>query len=188
MGATLEVTPSLEFSRGKWFDVVGELNLSRTRQTDDLNTTEITPRLGLRFHVLSNLIDTLLKEKRPKRRFVLRNFARIEWRNLYYSDETPQSSTVRLRDRVETLFPINRPRITDDGAIYASADAEWFWPRQDLAERFANKQRLRVGIGQRRSYAWRLEALYVWDRSRDSASEGFTKASSAVDVRVRHVW
>src|SRR5262245_60080516 len=53
--ATLDVTPSIEYSRGNWFDIVGELLVARTRQTDDLDSTEITPRIGFRFHVLSNL-------------------------------------------------------------------------------------------------------------------------------------
>jgi hypothetical protein len=186
--ATLDVTPKIEYKHGRWFDIVGELHLGRTRQTDQQDSTEVTPRVGFRFHVLSNLVDDLIKERRPKRRLVLRNLARVEWRNLYYSDETPQSSTVRIRDRIENLFPINRPRVTDDGAVYASADAEWFWPLEQPSERFANKQRVRAGLGYRRNYAWRLEFLYVWDRSRDSAEQGFTTSASGVDLRVRRVW
>src|SRR5262249_30839471 len=144
--------------------------------------------LGFRFHVLSNVINDLAKEKLPKRRIVLRNLVRLEWRNLYYSDNTPQSSTVRVRDRIEMLFPLNRPRVTDNGAIYATGDAEWFWAGQDPSERFGNKERVRGGVGYRRNYAWRLELLYIWDRSRDSEQDGFTKADGALDLRVRHVW
>jgi hypothetical protein len=61
--ATLDVTPSVEYTRGAWFDTVGELLVARTRQTDDLNSTEITPRVGFRFHILSNLENDFLKEK-----------------------------------------------------------------------------------------------------------------------------
>jgi hypothetical protein len=186
--ATLDVTPSAEFTRSKWFDVVGELHLGRTRQTDAQNSTEVTPRIGFRFHVLSNVVDDLVKERQPRHRIVLRNLARVEWRNLYYSDDTPQSSTVRFRDRIETLYPLNRRRVTDSGAIYATADAEWFWTGQDPSERFASKERIRGGIGYRRNYAWRLEVLYLWDRSRDSAQGGFTTADSGLDIRLWHVW
>jgi len=42
--ATLDLTPSLEYSRGEWFDMVGELLVGRTRQTDHLDSTELTPR------------------------------------------------------------------------------------------------------------------------------------------------
>src|SRR5262249_54256215 len=148
-----------------WLDATGELHLARTRQTDHQTSFEIAPRVGLQFHLLSDIRDELLKEKQPKRRLVLRNLLRLEWRNLYYSDDTPQSSTVRLRDRIELEFPFNRMRTTDDGAIYALSDAEWFWTYTDPAERFANKQRVRAGLGRRWSYAWRAEMMAVWDRS-----------------------
>ena len=186
--ATLDVTPSVEFSRGNWFDMTGELLVARTRQTDNLTTTEITPRVGVRFHILSNLANEIDKERRSARRYVLRNYARIEWRHLSYSDTTPDSSTGRFRDRIENLFPLNRARVTDDGAVYLTADAEWFWTQSDVQERFANKQRGRAGIGYRRNYAWRLETLYVWDRSRDSAAQGFARVDNVLDVKVRHVW
>lgn len=186
--ATLDVTPKAEYTRGKWIDVVGELHLGRTRQTDDQGSFEVTPRLGLRFHLFSNVVDELIKDRQPRRRFLVRNFARVEWRNLYYSDDTPQSFTLRFRDRVETLFPLNRPRVTDDGALYASADAEWFWTQRHPPERFANKQRVRAGIGYRRNAAWRTEVLYVWDRSRNAAHSAFSTTAGAIDVRVRRVW
>jgi hypothetical protein len=186
--ATLELTPRAEYTRGQWFDIVGELHAARTRQTDEQDSTEVTPRIGFRFHVLSNLVSDLAQERQPRRRLVLRNFARVEWRNIYYSDGTPRSSTVRYRDRIEMLFPVNRQRVTDNGAWYKSADAEWFWTHQDPPERFANKQRVRAGVGYRWNYAWRLETLYVWDRSRDSAQDGFTTDDTAVNVRVRHAW
>jgi len=186
--AKLEVTPGVEHSRGNWFDVIGDLVLARTHETDDRTTTEVTPRLGFRFHVLSNLRNDLFKEKHPAHRLVLRDLLRFEWRNLSYSDETPESSAWRIRNRVETLMPLNRPRVSDNGATYVVADAEWFWNVEDQQERFANKQRVRAGVGHRYSYAWRFEALYIWDRSRDSANEGFTTTDHAVDVRVQRVW
>lgn len=186
--STLDVTPKAEYAHGRWFDVDGELHLGRTRQTDEQDSTEATPRVGFHFHLLSNIVNDLIKERQPRHRLVLSNFARVEWRNLYYSDGTPQSSTVRYRDRVESSFPINRPRVTDDGALYGSADAEWFWAQHHPPERFANKQRVRVGVGYRWNYAWRLEARYVWDRSRNSAESTFTTTDGAVYIRLRRVW
>ena len=163
------------------------MQLARTRQTDHQTSTEITPRFGLRFHLLSNIRDELLIEKQPKRRVVLRNLLRLEWRNLYYSDDTPPSSTLRVRDRIELEFPFNRARVTEDGVIYATSDAEWFWTRTNPAERFANKQRVRAGLGRRWSYAWRTEVMAIWDRSRDSADHGFATADVAIDLRLRRV-
>ncbi len=186
--ATLQVTPSIEYTRGHWFDVVGDLVTARTRQTDDLVTTEITPRLGFRFHLLSNLANDFLKEKLPKRRLVIRDLLRFEWRNLSYSNDQPDSSAFRVRDRIELEYPLNRSRVTDDGALYLLSDTEWFWTTNDLDERYASKQRVRAGIGERRSYAWRYELVYVWDRARHAATDGFTRADSALDFRVKRVW
>ncbi len=185
--ATLDVTPSVEYTQGNWFDVVGELLLARTKQTDDLNSTEITPRLGFRFHVLSNVKNDLLKEKLPKRRLVVRNFLRLEWRHLDYSSDTPDSSTFRLRDRVEldtreSSACYRRWRHVHPERRGVVLDGE------DIEERYASKQRVRAGIGYRRSRAWRVEALYIWDRSRQAATDGFITSDYAVDVRVRRVW
>jgi len=186
--AALDVTPSVEYTANKWFDILGELKLARTRQTNDLDSTEIAPRVGIQFHILTNLYDELAGENRPKHRFVLRNLLRLEWRNFYYSNDQPDSSTRRLRDRVQALYPLNRSSITDSGAIYLQSDVEWFWPRNDPDERFANQQRIRAGLGYRRDRAWRFATLYVWDRSRNSANEGFSATNHAIDLRVRRVW
>src|SRR5262245_24963139 len=157
--ATLDVTPAVEFAHGQWLDVIGDLVLAWTTQSDDLNTSEVRPRVGLRFHILSNLRDDVLKERVPRRRLVLRNLVRFEWRNLYYSTNKPDSSTFRIRDRVEMLYPLNKAKVTADGAIYLLADAEWFWTEDDLDERFASKERFRGGLGHRRNVRWRFEWL-----------------------------
>jgi hypothetical protein len=186
--ATIDVTPAAEFAPNRWFSLGGELHAGATKQSDDQNSTEITPRLGLRLHVLSGLAGEFSRERRPKHRVVLSTLIRAEWRNLYYSDDTPQSSTFRVRDRIDTQISLNRPRTTDDGAVYATSDVEFFWTHKDPPERFASKERIRAGLGYRHSLAWRFEALYVWDRSRDSADQGFTTAHNAIDIRVRRVW
>jgi hypothetical protein len=186
--ATFDVTPSLEYSRGEWFDMVGEMLVGRTRQTDGLDSTELTPRIGFRLHLLSNLRHEIVKERRPRRRLVLRDLLRLEWRNLHYSTDDPDSSTVRLRNRFETLWPINRLRVTDNGASYLAADWEWFIPLDDPAERFANRQRVRAGIGYRRSFAWRFEARYLWNRSRNTIDEPFTSTDHAIDLTMKRVW
>jgi uncharacterized protein DUF2490 len=186
--ATLDVTPSIEYTPNRWFDLLGQLKLGRTRQTNDLDSTEIAPRVGIQFHLLTNLFDELARENRPKRRFVMRDLLRLEWRNFYYSNDQPDSSTRRLRNRVQVLYPLNRSNITDSGAIFLLSDVEWFWPRNDPDERFANQQRIRAGVGYRRDRAWRFETLYVWDRSRNSANERFTATNHAIDLRIRRVW
>jgi len=185
--ATLDLTPSVDYMRGDWLDMVGELHVGRTRQTDDLNTTEITPRIGFRFHILSNLANRFLNERLPKRRLVVRDYLRFEWRNLYYSNDQPDSSTFRVRNRFELQYPLNRSRVTDDRAVYGLSDVELFWTSKDLEERYASKQRARFGIGLRRSRAWTFEGQYVWDRSKSTDTDVRTTADSADDIRVRRV-
>jgi len=185
----LDLTPSLEYRRGTWLDVLGELHLAKTRQTDDLNSTEVTPRIGVRFHVLSTVEDDLHRERRPRHRLVLRNLLRLEGRNLFYSAaDKPNSSTLRLRDRAEVQFALTRPRVSDDGAIYATGDAEWFWQLDDVKERFAHKQRLRGGLGYRRSANWQFEGLLIWNRSRNTIDEPFRTNDFVVDLVMKRVW
>ena len=185
---TFDVTPTFEFTRGAWLDVVSELLVGRTKQTDDLDSVEVTPRVGLRLHLLSNLREALEKEKRPKRRLVLRDLARVEWRNLYYSAGKSDSSTVRLRNRVEMQWAINRARTSDNGAIYLQADDEWFWPLDDPDERYANKERIRVGLGYRHSPAWRYEGFFVVNRSRKTATDRFATADYVAEVTLKRIW
>lgn len=188
---SVDVTPAIEYSATRWLDVVGELATGHTRQTDDVRSTEVSPRGGIRVHVFSRGLPPLLpgRERSPARRLVIRDLLRVEQRNLFYdgSDEET-SSTVRFRNRVEMLLPVNRPLLTDDGAIYASADWEAFVPLGDPEERFANRHRIRTGIGWRRSAAWRGEALYVWTRSRNSFQDDFETSDHAVVIRLKRVF
>jgi hypothetical protein len=187
--ATVDVTPSVELTRGNWVDLLGELLIARTKQTDHVDSTEFTPRLGLRFHLLSNLRDELFKERQPKRRLVIRDLVRFEWRNLYYSTDKSNSSTFRIRDRIEVEFPFNRQRVTDEGAVYAMSDGEWFWTSSNPPdERYASNKRVRAGVGDRISRTWCGEGLYIWDQSRDSIDNGFRTSDNVIQVTVRRVW
>jgi hypothetical protein len=187
--ANLDVTPNVEYSPHGWLDLVAEAGLGRTRQTDDVSSTEVTPRLGARFHLFSRAMRYHPRERAPARRWVLRDLVRVEHRNLFYSGgDTESSSTVRFRNRLEFLAPLNKERLSDDGARYLIADWEWFVPLEDQQERFANKQRIRAGLGYRRSFEWRFEALYMWTRSRNTIDEGFTTSDSIIDIRVKRVF
>ena len=183
-----DVTPNVEFSPKGWLDLVGEATVGYTRQTDDVNSAEVTPRVGIRLHFLSR--DRVFgRERLPKRRVVFRDLLRVESRNFFYSGEgTGSSSTVRFRNRVEFLAPLNKQKMTEDGARYVLADWEWFIPVDDPDERFANRQRIRTGLGYRHSFAWRYEFLYMWTRSRDTIDEGFSTTENIIDVRIKHLF
>ena len=129
--SNLDITPSVEYPVTDMFDVVGEMTLGRTRQRDDLDTTEVTARGGVRLHLFSRQRRLLLNEILPKRRVVIRDLVRVESRNFFYSNGDPSDSTVRFRNRVELLWPLNRSNLGDDGAISAQSDWEWFIPVSD---------------------------------------------------------
>jgi hypothetical protein len=158
-------------------------------QTDDLDSTEVTPRLGVRFHLFSRAQRFRLVEQAPRRRVVVRDLVRVESRNFfYYGGHTGSDSTVRFRNRLEFFWPLNTDRLTDDGARYLLTDWEWFIPLDDPEERFANRQRIRAGIGWRRSFNWRYELLYIWTRSRNTLDEGFSTSENIIDIRVKRVF
>lgn len=188
--ATLDVIPNVEYASKPWLDLVGDIQTGYTAQTDDLNSFELSPRVGVRLHLFSRDVRRVvdLRELPPKRRIIIRDLARVEFRNLFYTRDQGTSSTVRFRNRLEFLVPLNTDRITDDGARYLLADWEWFIPLDDVSERFASKQRIRTGIGFRRSFRWRFEALYIWNRSRNTADEGFTTSDHIVDFHVKRVF
>jgi hypothetical protein len=50
----IDVTQTLEYSLKNWMDLSTELVTGYTKQTDDVNSFELTPRVGVRFHLFSN--------------------------------------------------------------------------------------------------------------------------------------
>ena len=119
----------------------------------------------------------------------MRDLLRVESRNLIYSGAGSGSdSSVRFRNRLEFLVPLNRQRLQENGAAYLLADWEWFVPLNEPEERFANRQRIRTGLGYRRTAAWRYEVLYMWTRSRDTIEDGFATSDNIIDVRVKRVF
>ena len=44
-----------------------------------------------------------------------------------------------------------------------------------------------TGLGCRRSFSWRFEALYIWTRSRDTTDEGFSTDDNSIDIRVKRL-
>ena len=83
---------------------------------------------------------------------------------------------------------LNRDRLSEDGVRYLLSDWESFIPLDDPRERFANRQRIRLGLGYRRTVRWRFEALYIWTRSRDTTGEPFKTSDNIVNFRLKHLF
>jgi hypothetical protein len=82
----------------------------------------------------------------------------------------------------------SRTKKTDDVARYVLTDWEWFIALGDPEERFASRQRVRAGIGYRRSFNWRYELLYIWTRSGDTTGDTFSTTENIIDIRVKKVF
>ena len=184
----LDVTPNVEYSPKAWLDLVADTTIGSTNQTDDVDTIEVTPRLGVRFHLFSRTQRFNARERAPRRRIVMRDLVRVESRNFFYSGDTESDSTVRFRNRLELLVPLNKARFNDDGARYVIADWEWFIPIDDPEERFASRQRIRAGLGYRRSFNWRYEVLYIWTRSRNTIDEEFATTENILNIRMKRLF
>jgi hypothetical protein len=109
---TMQVTPSVDYAATNWMDLTGELVEAYTKQTNDQNSIEITPRAGIRFHLLSRDLPTLethglaARERPPRRRVSIRDYVRVELRNIFYSEGMPASSHWRFRNRPRTAVSV----------------------------------------------------------------------------------
>ena len=65
------------------------------------------------------------REAQPRRRGTFATLLRFEHRDLSHS-ESPSTSSWRFRSRFELAYPVNRSKLTQDGAIYL-ADPLLYW-------------------------------------------------------------
>jgi hypothetical protein len=147
--------------------------------------------MGARLHILSRLLQDRAarrgaeREAQPRRRGTIATLLRFEHRDLLGSDSHATASW-RFRDRVELAYPLNRSRLTADGAIYLTSDAEFFVPvSNDPQQGRVNQWRLRNGVGYRMNFSFRFEALYIWTTKKDSDTGRFATDSQAIDLRVK---
>ncbi len=187
-----DLTPLAERYPADWLDLEAEVTLGTTHQSDGLDTLEITPRIGARFHLFAKMAPYRPgvlghdHERLPLTRLGVSTLVRLEWRNFFYSDDTPDSHAWRARLRLEAKLALNRAKLAEDRTLYAIADAEYYAPLgDDVQERYVNKVRARLGLGYRFSGATRLEFLYLRDWNRDSPDEAGTEDTQAFDLRVK---
>ena len=173
---SLDYAPTLTWSLTQHIDVMGAFTLSSVVQTEDVNTLEIRPMLGSRIHFTPNM------------RMLTRLLVRFENRNFQNLETKDWTSSNRMRFRVESLIQLNNPTMYNkDKLMYGIADAEWFITMdQDLQERFANRFRMRVGIGYRLTYTWRFEFLYSYQESKDQIETPTYTRDNLFRFRIRH--
>ncbi|HTO75191.1 MAG TPA: DUF2490 domain-containing protein [Thermoanaerobaculia bacterium] len=182
----LDVTPLTEFYPSPWIDLVGETTFGYTRQTDDVNTRELTPRIGFRLNVLNNLRERTHFPLHALGRFRLATLVRFEYRNFSYSDGSPSQHSWRFRARVELKVGINHADSSLDKSLYGIFDAEEFVPLgEGVTERFVSKARMRSGLGYRLRYGTRFEILYIRDWHRDAKDSPRQPTADILDLRLK---
>jgi hypothetical protein len=167
-----DFTPTYEFAPTRWLDLIGEMVVGYTNDTVNPDATEVTERLGARFYIW-------------RKQLQIRDMFRFEQRNRFFSDDT-SDAVFRWRNRVELRYAFNRQRTTEAGAVTGLLDWEIFVPiDQDVHERYASRHRLRAGVGYRPVVAWRIDLIYLVQRSRNTIDEPFDNIDHVIDIRVR---
>lgn len=172
---SLNASPSLEMSpTGHWSFLAG-LPLSYTIQQEGYNTFELRAQFGAKYNFT------------PFERVQVRLNARYEYRQLGNVDADEVQRSQRTRLRAEVVVPIDVRSYDSDSMWYALADAETFITMdQDVDERFANRNRFRIGIGRKFSYNWRAEAIYALQRSRDAISDAEYSTDNIIRLRIKY--
>jgi hypothetical protein len=169
----IQITPERALTQN--IDLQAALTSSYTFQNESISTVEIREMIGTRIHFT------------PNRRTLLRLLVRFENRNFLNQETDLWTSSNRMRVRAESLFPINKPTMfAGDKLWYTLVDAEIFYVMdQDLRERFANRFRLRTGIGYRLNYTWRFEFVYTLQMSKNTIDAVPTQ-DNIFRFRVKH--
>jgi hypothetical protein len=181
----VDFTPLGEYYPTSWLDLEAEGTVGRTHQRDGIDTFEVTPRIGARLHLFKQVVGSRKRERLPLTRVSLSTLVRLEWRNFFYSDDTPDRHEWRARLRLEGKLAISHKTLAQDRTLYAIGDAEYYAPLgDDIEERYVNKVRARIGLGYRIAAATRLEFLYIRDWNRSSPDAALTRESQAFDLRL----
>jgi hypothetical protein len=170
----LDYAPTLEYALSPRIDLMVASTFSYTLQSEDYNSFEVRPMLGTKIHVT------------PHQRILLRILLRFEMRNIKNLDTKEWQTTFRPRSRAELLMPINKRSMSADKLWYGLVDAELFFTIEDVEERFANRFRLRAGLGYRANYGSRFEFIYTLQKSKNSIDDNFYTADNIFRFRYKH--
>lgn len=175
----LTITPAYEGSPTPWLDLVGRVLFSWVQQTDRLSTFEIRPIAGFRIYFTQS----------ARSRLLIRDFNRVENRNIYYQETGTWSNTWRYRNRLEFQYPLSPNHMSDDDIWYLMADAELFVNLGETpAERFNDNWRLRAGVGYRVGFSWQFEFLYTRQLSRNTLLVPFDVSNNIFRARLKYHW
>jgi hypothetical protein len=185
----VDLTPLLEYYPTAWVDLAAEGAVGYTRQRDGLDTLEMTPRVGVKLHLLKQVASGHKNERLPLTRLDVATLVRLEWRNFFYSDDTPDGHEWRARLRLQGKLALNHKTLSEPRTLYAMADGEYFAPLgDDIPERYVSKFRSRLGLGYRVAPATRVEFLYIRDWNRSAPDAENTQQMQAFNLRFTKVF
>jgi hypothetical protein len=170
----LMLTPTFEWGPFQFLDFIATAPMSFTVQSEDYNSFEVDPALGVRYHVTQNRrITSRLIFKFEER--VLRDLENEDW----------QTST-RLRLKGEIFVSLNGPNLYQDNLWWTILDYEVFYVTDEqLDERYANRQRGRIGLGYRLNYKNRFEVLYTLQSSKDEIYGELHRLDNVIQLRYK---
>ncbi len=172
---SINMTPVYEYNVNSYLDLVSGIPLSYTIQDKAMSTFEVRTMVGARIYFT------------PYKRYQTRLLSRWEYRWSYDHESDSWETGNRFRFRGEFLYPINRPSFYSDNMWYTITDAEVFFSSGgDISERFANRTRLRAGIGYRLNYKLRFEAIYTCQISRNTINDNFDAISNILRLRFKY--
>jgi hypothetical protein len=173
--SSLNVSPTLEVSPTAHWSFLAGVPYSYTVQKEGFTTAEVRLQLGARYTFT------------PFKRVQTRLNSRYELRQVRTIDTDSVQRSQRLRLRAEVVVPLDVRSYDSDTMWYAIADAESFLVMdQDVKERFANRTRVRLGIGRKFSYNWRSELIYTLQRSRDGISDEDYSTDNIIRLRIKY--
>lgn len=170
----LSIGPTFEYTLFSWLDLVSEVPLGFTLQTEGVNTWEISPLVGGRFHITQNgRIST-----RFLWRYQFRAFHEVQ------AEDWDVSNRTRLRG--EIYITLNGPNLFTDNLWYLFGDYEEFIVfDHQLDERYANRRRARAGLAYRLSYRHRFEVSYTRQSSRNEIGGEFISNDNVIQLKYK---
>jgi len=173
---SLEFQATPEWSISQHVDVMGAILIGSTFQNEATTTFEIREMLGARIHFT------------PNQRILTRLLVRFEQRNQLDQESDIWVNSHRARIRTEAIIPINKKSMfAGDKLLYSLLDVESFIVvDQNVRERFANRYRLRAGIGYRINYNFRVEFVYTLQESRNTIEGDIVTTDHIFRFRLKH--
>jgi len=171
---SFSISPTFEYTLFTWLDLLSEIPIGYTQQSEGTNTFEFTPIVGGRFTLTQNKRVTT----RLTWRYQVRAFREIEDHDWDVSNRT------RLKG--EILIALNKPNLFTDKVWHAFLDYEEFIVLdQQLDERFANRRRARIGLGYRLNYQHRFDLSYARQSTRNELEGEFISADNIIQFKYK---